>query len=68
MPHSFQSICVIETGLSDFHLMTSTVHEKENKKIKTSIMNYRSYNNFSNQYYRKYLFNELKRDLKSFVM
>ena len=25
-------------------------------------MNYRSYNNFSNKYYRKCLFNELKRE------
>ena len=55
MLHSFQSTCVIETGLSDFHVMTLTVR----------IINYRSYNNFSNEYYGKCLFNELKR--KAFV-
>ena len=55
MLHSFQSTCVIETGLSDFHVMTLTVR----------IINYRSYNNFSNEYYGKCLFNELKR--KTFV-
>ena len=51
MPRSFQSICVIETGLSDFHLMTLTVMGKNFKKIKPRIINYRSYNNFSNEYY-----------------
>ena len=30
--------------------------------IKLGIVNYRSYNNFSNEYYRKCLFNELKRE------
>ena len=28
-PRSFQSTCVIETGLSDFHLMTLTVMKKK---------------------------------------
>ena len=28
VPQSFQSTCVIETGLSDFHLMTLTVMRK----------------------------------------
>ena len=54
MPRSFQSIRVIETGLSDFHLMTLTVLRKNFKKIKPRIVNYRSYNNFSNEYYRKF--------------
>ena len=62
MPRSFQSTCVIETGLSDFHLMTLTVMGKNFKKIKPRIINYRSYNNFSNEYYRKCLFNEFKRE------
>ena len=30
VPRSFQSICVIETGLSNFHFMTMTVFEKFN--------------------------------------
>ena len=46
MPRSFESTCVIETGLSDFHLMTLTFMRKNFRKIKPSIINYRSYNNF----------------------
>ena len=42
--------------------MTLTVMRKNFKKIKPRIINYRSYNNFSNEYYRKCLFNELKRE------
>ena len=76
MPRSFQSACVIETGLSDYHLMSLTVMRKKFKKIKPIITNYRSYNNFSNEYHRKFLFNELKmrplsimnEDLKSLVI
>ena len=37
--HSFQSTCVIETGLSDFHLMTLTVMRKKFIKIKPRIIN-----------------------------
>ena len=62
MPRSFQSTCIIETGLSVFHLMTLTVMSKNFKKNKPRIINYRLYNNFSNEYYRKCLFNELKRE------
>ena len=61
MPRNFQSTCVIETGLSDFHLMTLTVR-KNFKKIKPRIINYRSYNNFPSDYYRKCLLNEQKRE------
>ena len=60
MSQSFQSTCVIETGLSDFHLMTLTVMRKNFKKIKPRIIKYRLYNNFSNDYYRKCLFDEFK--------
>ena len=42
--------------------MTLTVMRKKFKKIKPRIINYRSHNNFSNEYYRKCLFNELKRE------
>ena len=62
IPHSFQSTCAIETGLSDFHLMVLTVIRKNFKKVKPRIINYRSYDNFSNEYYRNCLFNELKRE------
>ena len=40
--------------------MTSTVMRKNFPNIKRGIVNNRSYNNFSNEYYRKCLFNELK--------
>ena len=33
VPRIFQSTCVIETGLSDFHLMTVTVMGKTFKKV-----------------------------------
>ena len=42
-PRSFQTTCVIETGLSDFHLMTLTVMRKSFKKLKPRVINYRSY-------------------------
>ena len=40
-PRSFQTTCVIETGLSDFHLMTLTVMRKSFKKLKPGVINYR---------------------------
>ena len=60
MPRSFQGTCVVKSGLSGFHLMTLTVMRKNFKKIKPRSINYRSYNNFSNEYDRKGLFNQLK--------
>ena len=76
MPRNFQSTCVIKAVLSDSHIMTLTVMKKKFKKIKPRLIKYRSHNNFSNEYYRKCLFNELKKetlsimteDLKSFVI
>ena len=41
--------------------MTLTVMRKYLKKVKPRIINYRSYDNFSNKYYRK-KFDKLKRD------
>ena len=46
VPRSFQSTCVVETGLSDFHLMTLAVMRKSFKKYQPKIINYRSYKNF----------------------
>ena len=63
MPRSFQGTFVIKTGLPVFHLMTLAVIRKKFKRIKPRIINYRPYNNFSNEYYRKCLFNELKREI-----
>ena len=51
-PRMFQSRCVIETGLSDFHLMTVTVLRKTFKKVRPRIINYRSFKHFSNEAFR----------------
>ena len=52
VPRMFQSTCVIETGLSDFHLMTVTVMRKTFKKIRPTVTYYRSYRDFSNETFR----------------
>ena len=38
-PGSFQSTCVIETGLSDFHVMTLTVMKKSFRKLHPRLIN-----------------------------
>ena len=58
-PRSFQSTCVIETGLSDFHLMILTVMKKNFRKFHPRLINYRSYKNFSNEVFS----NEAKRGI-----
>ena len=47
-PYSFQNSCVIETGLSDFHIMTVIVIKTTYEKLKPRIVNYRYYKNFCN--------------------
>ena len=49
VPRMFQSTCVLETGLSDFHLMAVTVTKKTFKKMRPRVINYRSYRDFSNE-------------------
>ena len=49
VPRTFQSTCVIETGLSDFYLMTLTIMTKTFKKQRPRIINYRSFKRFSNK-------------------
>ena len=63
VPRMFQSICVIETGLSDFHLMTVTVMRKNFKKIRPGVINYRSYKDFSNEPFRVSLINKLSSEV-----
>ena len=46
MPRSFQNTCVIETGPSDFCLMTLKFMRKSFKKLKPRVINYRSYKQF----------------------
>ena len=48
-PQKFQNTCVLETGLSDFDLMTVTVMRKIFKNLKPRTINYRSYKHFSNE-------------------
>ena len=61
-PRSFQSACVLETRLSDFDLMTLTVMRKSFKKLQPRIINYRSYNNNSNEKFKSCLLNELRKE------
>ena len=62
VPRSFQSTCVIETGLSDFHLMTLTVMKKSFKKFQPRIINCRSYKLFSNGTFRKDLIDKMSNE------
>ena len=56
-PRSFQSKCVLETGLSGFHLMILAVIRKSFKKLQPRIINYRSYKNASNETFKSCLLN-----------
>ena len=59
----FRSICVLETGLSDFHLMTGTGMRKNSKKLKPRTINHRSYKLFLNEAYRESHLHELSEDV-----
>ena len=54
-----QSIYVTEAGLSGFHLMTVTVLRNIFKKLRPTVINYRSYLNFINGRPRASLINNL---------
>ena len=56
---SFQSTCVVERGLSDFHLMTLIVMRNGFEKYQSKTVNYRSYKIFSNEKYKETLTNNL---------
>ena len=58
----FQNTCIIETRLSDFHLMTLSVTKKSFKKFQLWIKNYRSYKHFSNDTSRKDLIDKLSNE------
>ena len=49
---SFQNLCVIETGLSDFHKLTVIVLRPFLKKAEPKIIFYRDYKNFTNDNYQ----------------
>ena len=59
----FQSTCVLQTGLSGFHLMTLTVMRKTFKKMHPRVINYRSYRDFSNETFRVSLINNLSSEV-----
>ena len=62
VPRSLQSTCVVEAGLSDFHLMTLTAMRKSFKKDQPKIINSSSYKNFSNEKYRETVINNLPKE------
>ena len=47
VPRSFRSTCVVQKGLSHFHLMTLAVTKKSFKKNQPKTINYGSYKNYS---------------------
>ena len=65
-PKSFQNGNVFETGLSDFHKLTTTVLKQYSHKLKAKVVNYRDYQKFRNEEFRAQLENEiLKRDINN---
>ena len=59
----FQSTCVIETGLSDFHLVIVTVMSGTFKKMRPRVINYRSCRDSSNETFRVSLINNLSNEI-----
>ena len=59
----FQSTCLLETGLSDFHLMAVTALREIFKKMRPRVINYRSYRDFSNETFRVSLINNLSNEV-----
>ena len=65
-PRSFQNSNVFETGLSDFHKLTTTVLKQYFPKLKPKVVNYRDYRKFHNEEFRALLDNEiLKHDINN---
>ena len=57
--YSFQNSCVIETGLSDFQMVTVTVTKTTYEKLKPGIVNYRDYKFFFNHTFQQILLEKL---------
>ena len=47
-PKSFQSTCVMETGLSDFHRITVSVLKMHFRKLPPKVITYRNFSNYDN--------------------
>ena len=62
---SFQSSCVIETELSDFHKMVTTVMKTTFTKMKPKVIKYRDYKYFCNDTLRESLQNIFLQNLKN---
>ena len=62
VPRSFQSTCVMATGLPDSHMMTLTFMRKGFKVFQPRIINFRLYAHFSNETYRESLINKLSQE------
>ena len=54
-PRSFQSTCVIETGLSDFHRMTVSVLKTHFCKLAPKVVTYRDFKKFENERFMDFL-------------
>ena len=52
LPTKFQNSNVFETGLSDFHKLTTTVLKQYFPKLKPKVVNYRDYRKFRNDGFR----------------
>ena len=48
-PRSFQSTCVLETGLSDFHRMTVSILTTHFRKLPPKVVTYRDIKKFENE-------------------
>ena len=48
-PRSFQTKCIIETGLSDFHRMTISVLKMHFRKLPPKVINYRNFKKIDNE-------------------
>ena len=48
-PRSFQTKCVIETGISDFHRMTISALKMHLRKLPPKIVSYRDFKKFENE-------------------
>ena len=59
VPRSFQTTFVLETGLSYFYLMTLPAMRKSFKKLKSRVINYKSYKHFLNEVFRENLLKKL---------
>ena len=68
-PTYFQHTCVLDTNISDFHLLTVTEFKMNFQKMKPKIVTYRDYKKFDNDCFRYDIskFNDCQTDLNKFL-